>query len=250
MGQSTNEWMDLGTHNWHPPQILLGWMTSSPTWQRRKSLGSRSLDALPNLWLLVVRYVVYGERQISVWWCNTCTHCWTMCLKERCPFSQTIRLEVSKYLGAERKQHSQVLSFRLEPPAMFSFSPYLPWKALWSPKAQFRYIKIQSETKNITERLWGINPYRLWTTWLDPCRTYVAHEAESTFWLTDPLPVFECLLELLLSIRLFSVDKLIKKEFNSPFLFRLVCTEQFQHVSCFVLLCQLTYWILNVARTR
>ena len=40
----------------------------------------------------------------------------------------------------------------------------------------------------------------------------MAHEAETTFWLTDPLPVFEGLLELLFSMRLFSVDKLIKKE--------------------------------------
>ena len=48
------EWMDLGMCIWHPPQILQGRMTSSPTWHRRESLGSRSLNTLPNLWLLLV----------------------------------------------------------------------------------------------------------------------------------------------------------------------------------------------------
>ena len=44
-----NELMDLGMHTWHPPKILQGRITSSPTWQRRESLGSRSLNALPDL---------------------------------------------------------------------------------------------------------------------------------------------------------------------------------------------------------
>ena len=39
---------------WHPPQILQGPMTSSPTWQRRESLESRSSNALLNVWLLLV----------------------------------------------------------------------------------------------------------------------------------------------------------------------------------------------------
>ena len=47
--------MDLGTRIWHPPQILQGRMTSSPIWQGRESLGSRSVvtsNAQPNVFIL------------------------------------------------------------------------------------------------------------------------------------------------------------------------------------------------------
>ena len=63
-----NEWIDLGTRIWHPLQILQGRMTSSPTWQRSESLGSRSSNALPKLWLLLLQAH-----------CNLLTEYWNKC---------------------------------------------------------------------------------------------------------------------------------------------------------------------------
>ena len=65
MGHSTNEWII-------PKQILQRRMTSSSTWQRRDSLGSRSSNALPYLWLfLVVKRVIFkfscnGAKQPTI----------------------------------------------------------------------------------------------------------------------------------------------------------------------------------------
>ena len=69
MVQRCRGWMDLGTHIWHPPHILLQGRTTS---QRRESLGSRSSNALPNLWLLLVI-------------CVQCTFCpgWLQKMHER-----------------------------------------------------------------------------------------------------------------------------------------------------------------------
>ena len=54
------EWMDLGTLIWHPPQILQGRVTSSPTWQRRESLGSSS-NTPPYLWLSLVIKIIFNQ---------------------------------------------------------------------------------------------------------------------------------------------------------------------------------------------
>ena len=40
-GTTLIEWMDLGMHIWHPPQILQERMTSSPSWQRRERAWDR-----------------------------------------------------------------------------------------------------------------------------------------------------------------------------------------------------------------
>ena len=68
------QWMDLGTRFWHPPQILQGRMTSSPTWQRRESLGSRSSNALP-FWLEcnLGALIHNGEVVMISRWANSCT---------------------------------------------------------------------------------------------------------------------------------------------------------------------------------
>ena len=55
--------MDLGMCIWHPPQISQGRITSSPTWQRRESLGLRLVVTLNAL--LIFDYYFYNNDLLS-----------------------------------------------------------------------------------------------------------------------------------------------------------------------------------------
>ena len=95
---------------------------------------------------------------------------------------------------------------------------------------------------------------QFWTTFIN-CMQENMRALHSENWLTDPLPVFECLFELLLLIRLFPVDisywrRQIKLAISLSSCLHRKSTERFQHVAASCYSGQLIKWILNMARTR